>query len=86
MRKQTQTKQIHNMCWTPLYVNKHKQNKYTICVGHHYTSTNTKKTNTHYVLGTTMRKQTQTTRVKTNRVYAAIVMDITTRNSERKDT
>jgi len=25
IRKQTQTKQIHNMCWTPLYVNKHKQ-------------------------------------------------------------
>ena len=36
IRKQTQTKQIHTMCWTPLYVNKHKQNKYTICVGHHY--------------------------------------------------
>jgi hypothetical protein len=29
IRKQTQ----HNMCWTPLYVNKHN----TICVRHHYT-------------------------------------------------
>ena len=37
IRKQTQTKQIHTMCWTPLYVNKHIVCKYTICVGHHYT-------------------------------------------------
>ena len=35
--KQTQ----HNMCWTPLYPNKHN----TICVGRHYTQTNTNKVN-----------------------------------------
>jgi hypothetical protein len=47
IHKQTQ----HNMCWTPLYTNKHS----TICVEHHYTQTNT----TQYVFDATIHKQTQ---------------------------
>ena len=64
-RTQTKHKAQHNMCWTPLYSNKHNticaghhyaQNKHnTICVRHHYTQTNT----TQYVLDTTILKQTQ---------------------------
>jgi len=51
-RKQTKQKTQHNICWTPLYVNRHKnttqhmldttirkqtQNHNTTYVGHHYT-------------------------------------------------
>jgi hypothetical protein len=63
-----------------------------------YTRRRKKKTKTQYVLGITIRKQTQITElrhlpsykqleVKTNRTsfFAEIVTDITTWNSERKD-
>ena len=62
--------------------NKVKQKHNTICVGHHDTQTNTKQINkTCALLQTTGGKD------ESNIVFMRkIVMDITTWNSERKDT
>ena len=60
---------------------KTRQKHNTICVGHHYAQTNTNNVNK-------TRALLQTTGGKDNarRFYAEIVTDITTRNSEHKDT
>ena len=51
----------------------------TICVGHHYAQPNTNNVNKTCTL-------LQTTEGKDEPVYAEIVTDTTTQNSERKDT
>ena len=53
-----------------------------ICVGHHYTQTNTNNVNKTRALPQTTRGKDKSE----HRFYAEIVTDITTRNSERKDT
>jgi hypothetical protein len=52
-----------------------------ICVGHHYAQTNTNNVNKTLAL-----LQTTGGKYEPNIIFADIVMDITTRNSERKDT
>ena len=58
-----------------------KQKHNTICVGHHYAQTNTNSVTKSCPLGNNWRK-----RRTEHCCYANIVTDITTRNSERKDT
>ena len=55
IRKQTQTKQIHNMCWTPLYVNKHKLCICFVCVCLRIVVSNTYCVFVLFVFDTTIR-------------------------------
>jgi len=63
-----------------------KHNKNTtqsICVGHQYTQTNTNNVNTTWALLQTTGGEYE---LNIDRFNVEIVTDITTRNSERKDT
>jgi len=75
--KNGQSRETGNIGYTRWRKTKQKHN--TICVGHHYTQTNTNNVNKTWVL-------LQTTGGKDDRFYVEIVTDITTQNSEHKDT
>jgi hypothetical protein len=60
---------------------KTKQKYNTICVGHHYTQSNTNNVNKTWAL-----LQTSGGKDEPNIIYLEIVADNTTRNSEHKET